>query len=787
MTIDEVAPERCCGCSACFNICPVLAIRMAEDEEGFKYPQIDEQTCINCGKCARVCPALNEKVVSRSLLPSFYAVCNRQEEVRQSSSSGGVFSVLAEDVLADGGAVYGAAFDDKNHLRHVRVDRIGDLAPLTGSKYVQSEIGTIFSQVRADLKDGRKVLFSGTPCQVAGLYAFLGGDDANLLTADVLCHGVPSPAVFERYLESLGVEEKCRIEFRNKSNGWKKYDIVIGDSVHETFRANTYMKGFLSNLYLRPSCASCPFVGCQRQGDLTLGDFWGAGNFRKRYDDDKGTSLVLLNSPKAQSVFEALQGKFSLADRVPVDCAVPFNPTLCHSSQPDTQREAFFADFKSGLGWNELAAKYIKTETPPRRKVGILNLQHTNNFGACLVAYALQKAVERCGSKAQVINYRPEKKARPFSGAFWRERAAGRNFEKFRRKFLNLTRECRDFDDLSELNTVFDTFVVGSDQVWRLRYVYRFLKEYLLEFAAAHKTLFSYAASFGLDIWEGNDEATEIVERNLHRFNRISVREASGVDICRDMFGVPATQVPDPTLLLTAADYEPIIREAQIGQAQPYVAKMILDETAEISNDVNRLAEKNGLAVVDIYGERKIVDGKEVLVCRPVGEWLKLLQNATYVITDSFHCVCFSLIFRKQFTCVVNPERGVSRLDSLLGLLNLRHRLTESLRNVQLDDEGIDYQKVEALLQAEQKKAYAYLADCLSQPGKEAAPRKEIRMLYLCGIFPLLKKTIKGGIEITKLLNIIPLMKIKQLPAKRKYYLGGVLPLLTLKCKNRKS
>ena len=176
---------------------------------------------------------------------------------------------------------------------------------------------------------------------------------------------------------------------------------------------------------------------------------------------------MLLNSPKARSIFQTLQGKFSLAEQVPSDSAVPFNPSLVHASKPDARRAAFFDDFEAGKSWEELAASYITTEKPPRRKTGILNLQHTNNFGACLVAYALQMAIERCGSKAQVINYRPEKKARPFSGAFRREKAAGRNFEKFRRRFLNLTRVCRNMDDLSELNASLDSFVVGSDQIGR--------------------------------------------------------------------------------------------------------------------------------------------------------------------------------------------------------------------------------------------------------------------------------------------------------------------------------
>ena len=154
MTVDAVSPSRCVGCHACFNICPVRAISMVENAEGFKFPQIDEQACVNCGKCEKVCPALTGRPVAHSKFPEFYAVWNKEDDVRRQSSSGGMFRILAEEIIAEGGTVYGAAFDSKNHLRHVRVDNAADLAPLMGSKYVQSDIGTVFSQVRADLRNG---------------------------------------------------------------------------------------------------------------------------------------------------------------------------------------------------------------------------------------------------------------------------------------------------------------------------------------------------------------------------------------------------------------------------------------------------------------------------------------------------------------------------------------------------------------------------------------------------------------------------------------------------------
>ncbi len=786
MTVDAVSPSRCVGCHACFNICPVRAITMVENEEGFKYPQLDKQTCVNCGKCEKVCPALIGHPLTHDKSPEFYAVWNKENDIRRQSSSGGMFRILAEEIIAEGGVVYGAAFDEANHLRHIRVENVDELGALMGSKYVQSDIGTMLGQVRADLRNGRQVLFSGTPCQVAGLYAFLGGNHENLLTVDVLCHGVPSPGVFQRYLEGIGVDGGCRIEFRNKDKGWKRFSLIVADKVHEMLDENSYMKGFLSNLYLRPSCAECQFVGCKRIGDVTLGDFWGVNAFRKKYDDDLGTSLVLLNSQKGKLMFEALRSRYALAEQVPDASAIPANPTLMHSSTPSLLREAFFADYKSGLSWQELEEKYMSSSAPfVRRKVGILNLQHSPNFGACLVAYALQTAIERCGSRATIIDYRLWKKSRLFSKAYRREKAENKNFEKFRNKFLKRTKPCYDADDLALLNARFDTFVTGSDQVWRFRYVYRSLKEFLLAFAAPHKTLFSYAASLGIDYWEGNDEATETVCQNLQRFNSISVREESGVDICRDMFGVEAVRVIDPTLLLGAEDYEPVMKNEKSVPVKPYLAKMILDENPETEREIVRLAKEKGWDIIDIYGEKKMIGGKETVVCRSVGEWLKLLQNAAYVLTDSFHCVCFSVLFRRPFTCVINPVRGASRLENLLGILGLRHRLVAKLDGYFLDENATDYDEVNKILAAERQKGYDYLKNCLCQPGKSLAPKKRVQVLYLFGFLPLGRKIVKGEVEIFKLFNIIPLMKIQNLPTRRKYFLGGFMPLLTLKNKGR--
>lgn len=784
MTVKAVSQDQCYGCHACFNICPVRAISMSEDDEGFKYPIIDEKKCINCGKCEAICPVLAQKKQFHSKAPEFYAVWNKEDAVRNRSSSGGVFRAIAMNILDAGGTVYGAAFDENNKLRHLRVENEAELGCLMGAKYLQSDIGTAYGQVRADLRSGRQVLFSGTPCQVAGLYAYLGGDDDKLLTADVICHGVPSPKVFAKYLEGQEAGEGCLIDFRNKKNGWKNYDIVIGDK-REKFSDNSYMEGFLSNLYLRPSCAQCGFAGFPRPGDFTLGDFWGAGAFRRKYDDDRGTSLVLLNSDKAKHKFAMLKDWFALAERVPQFSAIEYNPSLIKCSKPSPKRDAFFAALNEGKNWHELADEFLKAKHCLCRKVGILNLQYSNNFGACLVAYALQTAIEKCGSKAEIIDFRPLGKSSVFSRRYWLERTIGKNFERFRQKFLKRSPVCYHAEDLCEMNRRYDTFAVGSDQVWRFLYVFKSIPEFFLEFAKSHKTLFSYAASFGVDFWEGDDKATETASRNLARFNAVSVRESSGEEICRKTFGVEAKQVLDPTLLLKAEEYEPIIRSEKLDIAPHYIAEMLLDSNEEADKKVKEMAASRGYRIENIYGNSRLVKGQSIMFFRSVPQWLGLIKNAEFVVTDSFHCVCFAIIFKKPFICVVNPERGISRLDSLLRLFGLRNRLVEYLRGDEVDNKEIDYDAVEKQLEVERGKSYAFLRDCLQQAGKAPAPRKEQYSLYLFGKVLLAKVIRRGELEIIKLFNILPIMKIIKMPTKRKYYLGGFLPLLTLKCKKR--
>lgn len=303
---------NCCGCNACVQCCPKQCITMHQDEEGFDYPTVNKNDCIDCGLCENVCPVLNCGESKRPI--KVYAAKNTNEETRLKSSSGGVFTALAEDILHKGGVVFGVSFDKEWNAVHTYTENIEGLTAFRGSKYVQSKIGSSYKQVKSFLKSGREVLFTGTSCQIAGLKTFLRKDFPNLLTIEILCHGVPSPKDWQRYLAEKKAQFQCndiyQINFRDKRNGWAQYHFVIdfknGTQYNVPFYNDTYFKGFLSNLYLRPSCYACKCKNGRANSDLVIADYWNINEALPEYNDNKGISLVLANSQKGLSILYSL-------------------------------------------------------------------------------------------------------------------------------------------------------------------------------------------------------------------------------------------------------------------------------------------------------------------------------------------------------------------------------------------------------------------------------------------------------------------------------------------------
>ena len=322
--------DNCSGCHACSNACPVECITMKPDKEGFVYPEIDKGKCINCGKCVKVCNIINPIISTNT--PQAYACYNKNDDIRKNSSSGGIFTLIAEYILDLNGVVFGAAFDKDFTVKHIEVTQKEQLNLLRGSKYVQSKIGDTYKFVKKYLDAGRVVLFTGTPCQIDGLIKFLGGRKYdNLYTQDIICHGVPSQKVLNEYIKF--VRNSCNkniesIYFRNKDVGWKNFCVKIefanNDYISKDLRTDHYMKGFLYNLYLRPSCYNCHSKSINRNSDITLADFWGIDNILPEMNDDKGTSLIFVNTEKGVKLFDGISEK-TVYQKVDYREAVKYN------------------------------------------------------------------------------------------------------------------------------------------------------------------------------------------------------------------------------------------------------------------------------------------------------------------------------------------------------------------------------------------------------------------------------------------------------------------------------
>lgn len=346
--LQDNIKQHCSGCGACVNTCGCRAIELINDEDGFVYPKIDDEKCVDCGMCKKVCPFSGENKTAEN--QKFYAAKSRSDSVIKGSSSGGAFYEIAKAFCDENFAVFGAEMSDELKVRHTFIEDFSEISKIQKSKYVQSNTEDSFVRVRDFLKEGKKVLFSGTPCQVAGLKKFLGKDYDNLLTIDIVCHGVPSQQLFDKYIKELS--DKCgekiaSFTFRNKKDfDTKKCNqktVLIktesGREIVKEVLQCEYLAAFHEAMFYRPSCGECPFANTDRVGDITLADFWGAEKYFSDFDDGRGVSLVIANSGKGMTAFERAQLESIETDK---EKAVGNNAQLRRPVEFHKNRETFF-------------------------------------------------------------------------------------------------------------------------------------------------------------------------------------------------------------------------------------------------------------------------------------------------------------------------------------------------------------------------------------------------------------------------------------------------------------
>ena len=653
--------KTCAGCTACKSVCPFNAIEMNEDEEGFIFPFIDKDKCTNCGLCAKTCPEMSSAKYKESL--SCYAAA-ASDEIRKNSSSGGIFRVIAEKVLEENGYVCGAVFNHNAEVEHIIINKKEDLHKLQKSKYVQSNLKNCFIEIKELLENNKKVFFCGTPCQVAGLNNFLKKDYENLLTADLVCHGAPSPKALREVLKEQNKTIK-EVDFRNQNEWSSSYNMRLTTDTNKEIIINYYLEAFLSDLINRKSCSSCKYATQKRVGDFTLSDFWGIKHYKKSLDDKKGTSCVLINNLKAEKFWGKIQDKLKFSEKVPAKIAYKANKNFKEPVPAHRYRELFL----NNLGKKPFE-NLLKSCSKFSPDCAILNFWWTSNYGAILTAYALQQVLENMGITSQLVNYQYGYKKKLFKNSL---------FESFANKYLNISEKISSKKDFDKLAKAVNTFLVGSDQVFNTYMTKNRLNEYLLGFPMTDAKRIAISASFGVEKLSLTNELRYRYKNYLKMFDYITVRETSGIDICKKEFDCNAEWLIDPVFIADKKIYENICKTAKLdctGKILTYV----LDENQKYKDKYKALSTKFNKEVFSITKNNVNVQ-----------DWLNAIKTCDFMVTDSFHGMCFAIIFNKPFVCIVNKDRGAARFSSLLDKLEIQKScLYENISDVNID--MIDFQ-----------------------------------------------------------------------------------------------
>lgn len=702
--------ENCSVCTACVSKCPKSAINISKKV----YNEIKvNNKCVDCNICKNNCPGNKTKERNN---PVFKVARVKSSTNINKSTSGGLFGEIARYVLKHSGIVYGAVFSDDFHsVKHTRCTNSDDLNKILKSKYVRSNMNNNFLLAEKDLKKGKTVLFSGTPCQIAGLKCFLKKDYSNLITVDIICHGTPSEKIWSKYLTSLEIKFQSKakyVDFRyyNENDPTKGFLVEFknGKVYNEALYDTTYGKAFLTGLINYPSCGNCQFKAFKNYSDITLCDAWGYENSEYKHKN----SLVMLNTSNGKTIYNKIKNKLIEFDDFDTEKLLNSNypilyPTYNHYNR--NKIEKLSNNINNQLSYWQQEKNGLKKD---KDGVGIINFHYENyNYGANLVAYSLSEAVKKLGFNPYIIDFDPFKEFNPL------ERYRTIEFLNFRKKYLNMTPRFHNKDELNILTDYLDMYITGSDQVWRKQITGANIETYFLDFAKG-KNKISYAASFGTNDFEGNEEETEDCKVLLKSFYNISVREEEGQKILSNRFGQESTLVLDPTLLLKKEEYEKLITETYDEKIDVAVY-FVMDHENTILNDKNfaRLFPKK--KIVNIKGNTETLGTTTIFKYNSISKWLDGIRKCEYLVTDSYHGVIFGTIFHKKIICIGKKSKALSRFKTLFNNLkgNLESIIFSSLNSVKSTETAINYEEIDANIEKLRERSFAFLQNSLG-PNK---------------------------------------------------------------------
>ena len=736
--INILNRKECTGCSVCSQVCPHNCIEMIETKEGFHYPVVDEKLCTDCGLCVKKCHALNDNFKT-DFNQEFYDV-RANDEIRMKSSSGGMFTLLADYVLENGGFVCGASWtEDWLGVKHIIIEDKKDLDKLRGSKYVESSLGNIFSEIKKLLNENKLVLFTGAPCQVSALNFYLGKDYENLITVDLLCNSVVPQKVWRKYLRETFNDNDIKdieyIAFRNKNKfGWDpahgiyvrfKYGEYVSYGIN-----NLYLELFLRHISVKEECLHCKYRKFERAGDITIGDYWGVED-----NDDKGVSLVLVNSIKGKEVFKKINQSNFKYKRVYNVSNGGLENIFGNSF---VNRKYFFKNIDND-NFEVLYNNSTKFD------IGLVGFWFAGNYGAILTYYALYKLLQNEGFSIAVINTNTLNKD---TKDFIIVNGIGIEFAK--KYYEYIIDYYDDYNALKNLNNECDIFITASDQLWNRNITDFFTTKdtrniYFLDFVDNDKKKIAVSTSIGdINTFLHNDKSEFILTKYyLSKFDSISLREKSGADYIKNNFNIDAENILDPVFLLDIKEYKNLINNSTLNENDYknggyifcyfYNVEFFIEKAKIIANKLNKKI------IVSTLKE-------------PAEDWLLLVKNADFIITDGFHGTCFSIIFNKKFICVRNDyyQSDLNRIKDILNKVQLKNRVIPSLDmaidNLKILTDNINYDKVHNIINIEKDLSIKWIKNALNKPKNDFNPKNDV-------INYLIEKNIEKDIKINDLLK----------------------------------
>lgn len=712
--LNENSENFCTGCGACAVSCPTDAIYITQDMFGYYIARFNGNKCIGCNKCENICPIYNKKEIFKNNYLSCYLAVQMKDSYRKVCSSGGFFLGAANEIISTyNGIVFGAKWEG-NVLYHRGATQKESLMDLCGSKYVQSYTADSYLDVRKALCSGKVVLYCACPCQIAGLYSFLGKDYDNLYTIDLLCYYAPSIRMFQNYLDENYRGTAKKWNFRDKRLGWssekltlelckseKDYntktcteclDKSIESYIVRTREDDIYEEAYHSHLMMSEHCQNCKFNNKTRVGDITIGDLWGISKYNKDMADEKGTSIVIINSEKGRELFNKCKKDAIKVMEANISWINGNRVGTVAKSSRSKQSKRFYKLYQDSGNYTKSAVSALKN----MHDIAIVGCWDIKNYGSQLTYYCLYETLNRLGYSSVLIGC--HKKAK--------YKSTGRA-ELFRNNpylEMDIAPQFKNKKEMIKANFMADSFIVGSDQIWNNK-LYKFFGEFtLLDYIFSDKNKISYAASFGDNFWQGDEIEKMKFKFCLNRFNAISVRETSGNDVCKKYFNVDSEWVIDPIFLVGKDKLIELANKANVKYTNRFVFAYLLDYSDEKINLLKQICKELKCESVIVTDPNQPVNFKwreQAHIDYSLEDWLYLFKKADYVLTDSFHGMCLSLIFEKNFSALVNSGRGAARFYDYAEKLNLRKYLIPNISSYNLSEftlSNINYKTINSII-----------------------------------------------------------------------------------------